>query len=279
MNIKQLTLPGINIILFAIAFYPALKILVEKWMSSDEYTHAFIVFPLICYMAWKKRQLLQNISQKYSAIGLLVILISAFLYYFALLTEVHTIILFAMYCTVIGISIYILGLRSLMVMATPFLLLLLLIPMPEQLYTLLTFPLQLKVSEISELILRMFHIPMLREGNVMKIPGMSFEVIEACSGLRSMIALLTLSILMGSFAVTLFRSKFILVLASIPLAIFVNILRVVSMILLYHLFSFDLTEGIWHTASGLMVFATAIVTLIFLQKALELWEQKTIQKT
>ena len=112
---------------------------------------------------------------------------------------------------------------------TPLLVLLMLIPVPEQLYTLLTFPLQLKVSEISEVVVRMFDIPILREGNVMHIPRMSFEVIEACSGLRSVIALLTLSVLMGSFAVKNFSSKLILVSVSIPLAVFVNIIRVVAM--------------------------------------------------
>jgi exosortase len=276
MKLKSHIYKGFAVLLFIIAFYPALQILVAKWISSDEYSHAFIVFPLICYMIWIKRDLISQVSKKYSYLGLLLLIPSIAIYYFALLTEVHTIILLSMYFSIIGTCIYVFGLASVKILLTPFFLLLLLIPVPEQLYTFLTFPLQLKVSEISEIILRSFHIPMLRQGNVMQIPGMSFEVIEACSGLRSVVALFTLSVIMGSFTVRFFSSKLILLAASIPLAIIVNIMRVVSMILLYHYFLLDLTEGVWHTITGLLVFTIAISFLLLLQKVLESWEQKKI---
>jgi exosortase len=268
---------GLCIITFLIVFYPALHKLVTIWANSEEYSHAFLVIPVVGYMIWQKRILLNNLSQKYASLGVILITLSLVLYYFALLTEVNSIIFFSMFLTLVGIIIYLLGFRALVVLTTPLLLLLILIPIPEQFYTSLTFPLQLKVSEVSEIILRTAHIPMLREGNIMQIPGMSFEVIEACSGLRSVVALVTLSILMGSFAVKTFKSKFILFSISIPLAIFVNVIRVVSMILLYHYFGMDLTEGPWHTTMGLLVFFIAIAILFILQNVLEFWEQKKIK--
>ena len=277
MKLKAQLYLAIIFILFLLVFYPALHILVNKWATSDEYTHAFLVFPIIVYMVWKKRLLLSETSARYSVIGFLLLVPSLFFYYLALLTEVHTVILLSMYFSVVSIIIYLTGFSSLNILATPLILLLTLIPVPEQLYTLLTFPLQLRMSEMSEFVLRTIHVPMLREGNVMQVPGMSFEVIEACSGLRSVVALLTLSILIGSFAVSTILSKIVLVVASIPIAVFANLIRVVTMIICYYYFSLDLTEGAWHTITGLMVFLIAIIILILLQKVLSFWEQKKIQ--
>jgi exosortase len=263
----------VALILFVAVYFQALQILVTKWASSDEYSHAFLVVPIIFYIIWGKRKFFFEDYAGYSSLGLLLIIPSLACYIFALLTQVDTIILLSMFLTIVGILLFFAGIKVFKELATPLLLSLLLIPVPEQLYISLTFPLQLKVSEISEVILRMFHVPMLREGNVMNIPQMSFEVIEACSGLRSVVALLTLSVVTGYFALTKFSSKAILLAASLPLAILVNIIRVVSMILLFYFFRLDLTEGVWHTLSGLTVFLIAMSVLFLLQRVLEFWER------
>jgi exosortase len=265
--------------LFLVAFFPALKKLANIWANSEEYSHAFLVIPIIGYMIWKKRIQLSQSTPKYRFLGLFLLVPFLVTYVFALYTEVNTLIFLSAFLSALGTIVYIFGVQSLTLLTAPLILLFVLIPIPEQLYTSLTFPLQLKVSEISEVILRLFQIPMLREGNVMQIPGMSFEVIEACSGLRSVVALVTISIIMGSFIVNSLWSKLILFSFSIPLAIIVNIIRVVSMILLYHYFRLDLTKGAWHTISGLFVFVIAIFSLFFLQYVLEHWEQKQIKNT
>jgi exosortase len=173
--------------------------------------------------------------------------------------------------------IYLAGANSIKELATPLILLLMLIPVPDQLYIQITFPLQLKVSQISEVFIRMFGVPILREGNVMHIPDKIFEVVEACSGLRSMITMLTLSVIMGYFMLKRIPSKWVLVAAGVPTAIFVNIIRVVTMILLFHFFKLDLTEGASHTVTGLLIFGIALVILFLLLKVLELWETKSKQ--
>lgn len=193
-----------------------------------------------------------------------------------MLTQVHTIISLSMVLTLVGVLIYLFGIRTAWELFTPILLLLLLIPVPEQLYIKLTFPLQLKVSQVSEVIVGMFGVPVLREGNVMNIPGKSFEVVEACSGLRSIITLVTLSVVIGYFMLNRKVSKLVLLVASLPVSVFVNIIRVVAMILLFHVFRLDLTEGILHTITGLMIFSLALAVLLTFHKALESWETKQI---
>ena len=205
-------------------------------------------------------------------VGLIILLFSTAAYFFAMLTEVHTIIALSLFLTIIGVLIYLAGLKIVKELSLPLLLLLILIPFPEQLYIKLTFPLQLKVSQASEIVVRLFGVPLLREGNVMNIPGKSFEVVEACSGLRSMITLLTLSIIMGYYLLKKNSSKLILLLASAPTAIVVNIIRVSTMILLFHFFKLDLAEGTLHSITGLLIFGIALGILLLLNKVLESWE-------
>jgi exosortase A len=259
---------------FAAAYYPVFKILVEKWADSEEYTHAFLTLPIILYMVYQNRSGILEAPARFSALGLITVILSSVLYYFSLLTEVHTIIALAMYLTVVGAIVYLFGVQTLRRLFTPLLLFLMLIPFPDQLYIQLTFPLQLKVSEVSAAIITLFDIPVFRAGNVISIPTKSFEVVEACSGLRSVITLLTLSVVMGYFMLTRVSSKLLLVAASIPIAIFVNLIRVVAIVLLFHFFGLDLYKGTLHTITGLLIFLIALATLFMLQRILEQWEQK-----
>ncbi|BBO81277.1 exosortase A [Desulfosarcina ovata subsp. sediminis] len=243
-------------------------------MKSEEYSHAILVLPIILYMIWTKRTALYRETGKDSPIGLALAFVSTAFYLFAIRTQVQTLLFLSMCMTMIGSIVYLTGTGAIKSLATPLLLFMMLIPIPEQLYPQITFPLQLKVSQASEIIVRAFGIPLLREGNVMHLPGKSFEVVEACSGLRSAISLLTLSVIMGYFMLQRYTSKTILFAASIPTAIFINIVRVVSMLLMFHYYHIDLSKGALHTGTGLFVFALAIIIFFILQRLLERWESK-----
>lgn len=259
---------------FLVVFYPALKLLFGLWASSDEYNHAFLTIPIIIYMVWSKKDTLTKSDNHHSVFGFLLTGFSLAAYYFALLTQVNTVIFLSMYMTMFGIIIWLVGFGTLKNLLTPIFLLLILIPFPEQLYTRMTFPLQLKVSQASELLVGLFDVPLLRQGNVMNIPEKSFEVVEACSGLRSMIALITLSTIVGFFMLRSYWAKMALVVVSIPIAILMNIIRVSLLILMFHFFRIDLSEGMLHQITGLLLFAFALISLLGTLKVLEFWEKK-----
>ena len=261
--------------LFVTAFFPAFSLLFKIWMESEEYSHAILTVPIIFYMVWLKRDELASGGRKYAVPGLILAVISTLFYLFAMLTQVRSFIFLSMYLTMIGSLVYLAGAGAIKTLATPLLLFMMLIPIPDQLYPQITFPLQLKVSQASEIIVRAFGIPLLREGNVMHLPGKSFEVVEACSGLRSAISLLTLSVIMGYFMLQRYSSKAILFAASIPTAIFVNIIRVTSMILMFYYYQIDLSKGALHTGTGLFVFALAIIIFFIMQRILDRWESRT----
>jgi exosortase len=258
--------------LFVVGYLPVWQILFAKWAASDEYTHAFLTLPIILYIIWSKRKELEGVLSPFSLLGLPLVFFATLLYIFALLSQVPTLIALAMLLTLVGVVVYLVGPAAINVLAVPLLLFAMLIPVPEQLYTQLTFPLQLKVSQASEIIIRLFGVTIFRDGNIMHIPTKSFEVVEACSGMRSMITLMTLSIIMGYFMLRSTSGKILLLLGSIPAAILVNLLRVVAMVLLYHFFGLDLTAGTLHTVSGLAVFIGALLILFVMQQILEAWE-------
>jgi len=277
MKEKKTTILTLLVVaLFIICFFPVFQILVEKWANSDEYSHAFFIIPIILYMTWLKRECLLE-SQTGGHIGLFFVVLSNILYIISLQLEIPTIISIAMVMTLVSILFYLAGLRVLKELAIPILLLVMVIPIPNQLYSMVTLPLQIKVSQVSAQVIQLLGIPLFREGNVLSLPDKTFQVVEACSGLRSLISLTTFSLILGYFSLKKGWFKVLLLAASMPVAFFVNIIRVTTLILAYHYFRLDLAEGIKHTVMGLIIFGISLVILFSLLRVLEHWETKEKQ--
>lgn len=270
-RLKSSLLPTLVLAFFAVSYYPALKMLAKKWLASDDYTHAFFIVPVIVYMIWQKREHLIN-KKGGSLLGFILVVISILLYLVSLQLQIPTLIFLATVASIISALIYIAGFHILKELAIPILLLFMIIPIPNQLLSMLTASLQLKISAISEIFIRQLSVPIFREGNVLQIQNMSFQVVEACSGIRSLISMTTLSILIGYFTLTRIWSVTLLFLFSIPVAIVINIIRVVTLVLAFHYFHIDLSVGVSHTITGLVLFILGLVLLFAFQRVLESWE-------
>ncbi len=273
-NRQSAVLAFFVLVLFVAAYFPVFKILVGKWAGSEEYTHAFITVPIIIYMVWCKREYLLNSKYGNTLAGMPLLIISIILYLVTLQLQIPTVSSLTMVMTLLSVLVYLTGFRSIKELATPIILLIIIIPIPNQLYSMVTLPLQLKVSQISEMIIQLFNIPVMREGNIIHIPQKTFQIVEACSGLRSMITLITLSLIMGYFMLTNLFCKGLLLVTSVPVAFFINVIRVVTLVLAFHYFQLDLTVGTAHTVLGLAVFGIALIILLLIQRILENWEIK-----
>jgi exosortase len=262
--------------LFVLCFFPVFHDLVGKWANSDEYSHAFFIIPIILYMAWLKRECLFE-NQGGGLFGFIFVALANVGYLVALQLEIPTIISITMVMSLVSILFYLAGVKILKELAIPILLLVMVIPIPNQLYSMITLPLQIKVSQISAQAIQLLGIPLFREGNVLSLPDKTFQVVEACSGLRSLISLTTLSLILGYFSLQKGWSKLILLAASLPAAFIVNIIRVSAMILAYHYFRLDLAEGTRHTIMGLVVFSISLILLFSTLRMLEHWERKEKQ--
>ncbi len=188
------------------------------------------------------------------------------------LGEIATVASSSMVLVLAGLVIYFFGLQMFKELLFPLFLLLFMIPVPSQIYSTLTIPLQLFVSQVSAGIAGILGIPIYREGNVINLPEYTLQVVQACSGLRSMISLLTLSAIFAYMTLKSNTLRTILLLSGIPAAIVVNIFRVLLMIVAFYYFQYDLAEGSVHTVFGMVIFILALAIIAGMKGLLSYWD-------
>ena len=151
----------------------------------------------------------------------------------------------------------------------PWAFLTLMIPIPTIIFNQITFPLQILASKLASWTLPTLGVPVLREGNVIQLPAMALEVAEACSGIRSLLSLVTLAIIYGYLLSDSVRMRVVLAIAAVPIAVAANSLRIVGTGVLVQYWDPDKAEGFFHAFSGLLIFVVSIGMLFVLHKIVE----------
>jgi len=144
----------------------------------------------------------------------------------------------------------------------------LMVPLPAILFNQIAFPLQLLASRVGELAITAANVPVLREGNLLILPNTTLEVAEACSGIRSLVSLLTLGIVFGYFADARPWVRTIIALSTIPVAILSNGMRVAGTGIAAHRFGPAAADGFFHEFSGWLLFIVAFLMMFALQRLL-----------
>jgi exosortase len=126
-------------------------------------------------------------------------------------------------------------------------------------------------------LLPLFGVPVLREGNVIQLPAMSLEVAEACSGIRSLMSLLTLSIFYGYFLERPMWRRVALALASVPIAIAANAVRLLGTGLCVQYWDPDKAEGFFHEFQGWVMFLVSLTCLVALDRIISFFPLKRRQ--
>ena len=137
---------------------------------------------------------------------------------------------------------------------------------------------QLFVSKLNVWLVSTIGIPIYREGNVIHLPDRTMQVVQACSGLRSMVSLLMLSAIFGYFTLKSNILRFALFLSGILAAIFVNIIRVSLMVFAFYYFNYDITKGSVHTVFGVIIFSIALIIIAFSKGVLSIWDKAVSEK-
>ena len=169
--------------------------------------------------------------------------------------------------SVIGMVLLLGGTAWVRALAFPLFLLFFMIPIPTVVYNNITFPLQLLASRVSTEALNMMQIPVLREGNVLELADQKLSVVEACSGIRSLLSLTFLSLVYGYFFERKVWMRVVLFFSTIPIAIVANASRVTLTGVLAESKP-ELAEGFFHTASGWVIFMVALAILLVLHQIL-----------
>jgi len=254
---------------FLAAYFPVLIGLIFLWANSDDYSHGFAIIPLALYILWQKREILHSAQVRGAWVGFLVATGSLLVYIVAKKGEMQTFASVSMIFFLWGTVIFLFGYEIFKACLFPLLILFFMIPVPAQIIAALTIPLQLLVTDASVWLASLFGIPILSEGNVIQLPQRTFQVVQACSGLRSIMAMLTLGAVLGYFTLRSNVLRAILFLLAVPIAMAVNIIRVFVLIAVFHSLSIDLSEGSLHTIMGLTIFGIAIGLFLLTSKGLE----------
>lgn len=250
---------------FVLLFHDVITKLVHDWATDDNYSHGFLIVPISLYLAWERRDWLMRAPLMPSLFGLLVLVGGLALLVAGVLGAEFFVTRIALLAVITGSILFIFGWTHLSLLAFPLGLLLLMIPIPAIIFNQIAFPLQLLASRFATWALSMMEIPVLREGNVIILAYTTLEVAEACSGIRSLMSLITLGILLGYFTERRLWVRCLLVAATIPTAIFANGLRVAGTGVLAHYWGIEAAEGFFHTFSGWLVFGFAFSMVLLIQ--------------
>lgn len=256
-------------------YFPILSRLANQWWTDPNFSHGFFVPAFSLFVLWQDRSHLLSLARKPSFWGLpitvlgLAVLVVGSLGAELFLSRVSFLLVIA------GLVIFFLGWRYFRAVLFPWAFLLLMIPIPAIIFNQITFPLQILASKVAANVLPLAGVPVLREGNIINLPAMPLEVAQACSGIRSLLSLGTLAIIYGYLMETRNWMRTVLALASIPIAVVANSLRIVGTGLLVQYWDPDKAEGFFHAFSGWLIFVVSLGLLFLLHHLLMLiWPAK-----
>lgn len=252
---------GAIVALFGI-YFPILRNMVHHWSVVEDYQHGFIIAPLAAYFAYQKRWELEDAKIAGSWLGLIPLLVGVTSLTIGRLgTELMT-MRSGFIFTLIGLVLLLLGKQVFRILAFPLFFLFLMVPLPQSLVNTVAFPLQLIAAKSAVLSLQEIGIPALVEGNIIHLAHTELFVHEACSGLRSLMALITLGVVFAYFFKPgVLWVQLVLVASTIPIAIFVNAFRVALTGYLAH-HDESLASGTIHDLQGIFTFGLAFVILL-----------------
>ncbi len=248
---------------FALLYADVARRLVRDWWTDDNYSHGFLIVPLAVYFAYERRGALRTAPLRpMTVLGLLVIFVSLVLLAAGTLGSEFFVTRISLIGALGGTVLFLLGPVHLRLLLFPLAFLLLMIPIPAIVFNQVAFPLQMLASQFGAAIVSSAGIPVLREGNVIILASTTLEVAEACSGIRSLISLMTLGIVFGYFSDPRNGARVLIALATVPIAIVANGVRVAGTGLAAHYFGPVAAQDFFHVFSGWLLFATAFVMLL-----------------
>ncbi len=241
-------------------YYNTFKWLYDSWRNNAYYSHGFLVPIISIYIIWRIRKEFTSIEKKESQKGLIVFIAGIILQGIAVLYVVRFLSGLSLIITIFGVVLYLYGWEFANKIKFPILFLLIAIPLPF--VDIVAPPIQTISAVESANLANMLGLSTQIDGLVLNTSIGSFEVALECSGLRSVISLLTLSILYSFVLEGSILMKSIIVLSSIPIAIIGNILRITSVLEIANIYGKDMATNYFHDVSSILLFGVSLIGLV-----------------
>ena len=263
----------LSVAFLVLAFWTILVGIWQSWFDENAYMeHGLLVVPAAAYMAWTQRDKLKKILPQPTVWGLALVLLGAVLASLGILTQWYWLSRMAFLVSFVGCIANAYGWQMVRALSYPLATLLLMITPPTFIFERVTLSLQLLASRLGEIFLEAFGFSVLREGNILQLVGVKLSVEEACSGIRSLMAILFMCTLYNYFFVDGRTMRASIFVAAIPIAILGNACRIVATGMASQ-YNPSLVSGVAHETFGYVSVAIAAagciaahIFMLFLQR-------------
>jgi exosortase D (VPLPA-CTERM-specific) len=262
---------GIMVFALAVAVVPFARVLnqlVGMWDSTPEYSHCMLLPLISAFLIFRERAVLARMRFEGSWAGVAVLLAGAGLWGVAELSTIWVIEQYAFIVVIYGLTLALVGRAAFRRLWMAMLILLFTIPLPMFFSNSLSLHLELISSAIGVDVIRLFNIPVYLDGNVIDLGVYQLQVAEACSGLRYLFPLMTLAFIVAYFFRASLWKRALLFLASVPIAILMNSLRIGLIGVSVAYWGQKMAEGVLHYFEGWVVFMISTGLLLVLAAAL-----------
>jgi len=248
--------------MFMLLYAPIYPSLVDTWLNDSNNSHGLLVPLVSLYLVWMLKDEIKAMELRASMVGFAILVVSLVIYFASFVGDLVFPARITMITTLAGLVLYTWGWQVFKLLLFPILFLFFMVPVPVTILGLVAFPLQLFVSDVSAQLIDWYGIPVYQEGNLLFFARYSFEVTEACSGIRSLVSFLTLGALFAYMTRDSWTKSVLLVLSAIPLSILVNLIRVTGTGILANYFGNRAAQGFLHDFSGFVVFGVGVLLML-----------------
>lgn len=266
--------------LVALLYYGILYKLVRQWWDDPNFSHGFIVPLFAAYVIWRERKHLATVPIKPAGWGLAIVALAMAMLVVGVMGAELFLSRTSLLVLLAGVVVYHLGWAYFRAALFPWAILFLMIPIPALVMNQVTLPLQFLASNLASSMLGFLGVPVLQNGNVIQLSNMSLEVVEACSGIRSLTSLVTLAIMYGYFLERRTPVRVILAIAAVPIAVLTNGLRIMGTGLTGLYWDPDKAQGFFHEFSGWVIFILSMIVLFAVHAAIRrIWPDRHARVT
>jgi exosortase len=250
--------------------------LFSDWSVDENYSHGFFVPIAFFWMLWRQRHELESTKVSPRWWGILIVFMALLQLAAGTMGAENFVAHSSLLTLLCGITLFLFGIEMLRQVAFPIAWLLFMIPLPSIIFYSITFPLQLLASKLAVGILDFLRVPNVSEGNVIYLANFTAGVVEACSGIRSLVSMLAFAVLMGYLLNMSVRSRWILAITAVPIALGMNAARIAGTGLAGNYLGARWAEGFFHTFSGWVLFLGSLALMLGVVRLLREFDGRSI---